>query len=59
VLVNKLESIPSSSRIPSTPASRSNQSSLDYYDLLSDDEEYLTPTNVAETTPGQSNRAAR
>jgi hypothetical protein len=27
--------------------------------LSSDDEQYLTPNNVAETTPGQSDRAAR
>jgi hypothetical protein len=27
--------------------------------LASDDEEYLWPDNVAETTPGQSDRAAR
>ena len=32
-------------------ASGSCQSSFDLYDLSSDDEEYLTPTNVAETTP--------
>jgi len=40
-------------------ASRSGQSSYDPYDLSSDDEEYLMPTNVAETTPGRSDRAAR
>jgi hypothetical protein len=40
-------------------ASRSYQSSFDPYDLSSDDGEYLTPNNVAETTPGQSDRSAR
>jgi len=40
-------------------ASRSGQSSYDPYDLSSDDEEYLMPTNVAETTPGRSDHAAR
>jgi len=39
-------------------ASRSGQSSYDPYDLFSDDDEYLMPNNVAETTPGQSDRAA-
>ena len=34
------------------------QSSFDPYDLCSDDEEYLTPNNVPETTPGRSDRAA-
>jgi len=37
----------------------SYQSPFDPYDLSSDDEEYLTSNNVAETTPGRSNRAAR
>jgi len=40
-------------------SSRSGQSSYDPYDLSSDDEEYLMPNNVAEMTPGQSDRAAR
>jgi len=40
-------------------ASRSGQSSYDPYDLSSDDGEYLMATNVAETTPGRSDRAAR
>jgi hypothetical protein len=39
--------------------SRSGQSSYDPYNLSSDDDEYLMPTNVAETTPGRSDRAAR
>jgi len=59
VPVNKLETIPSSDFVPSATASGSYQSSFDAYDSSSDDEEYLTPNNVAETTPGQSDRAAR
>jgi len=59
VPVNKLQSLPSSNHISSATASRSCQSSFDPYNLSSDDEEYLTPNNGAETTPGQSNRAVR
>jgi len=59
VPVNKLETIPSSNVVPSTMASGPYQSSFDPYDLSSDDEEYLMPNNVAETTPGRSDRAAR
>jgi len=59
VPVNKLETVPSSNLVPSATASGSYQSSSDPYDLSSDDEEYLTPNNVAETTPGWSGRAAR
>jgi hypothetical protein len=33
-------------------ASRSGQSSYDPYNFSSDDDEYLTPTNVAETILG-------
>jgi len=55
---NKLETIPSSNLVHSAMASGSYQSFFDPYDLSSDDEEYLTPNNVAETTPGQSDRAA-
>jgi hypothetical protein len=40
-------------------ASRSGQSSYDPHDLSSDDDEYLMPINVAETTPGRSDRAIR
>jgi len=58
VPVNKLETIPSSNLVPSATASGSYQSFFDPYYLSSDDEEYLTPNNVAETTPGQSDRAA-
>jgi len=59
VPVNKLEMVPSSNLVPSATASGSYQSSFDPYDSSSDDEKYLTPINVAETTPGRSDRAAR
>ena len=57
--VNQLQTVPTSNLVPSATASGSYQSSFDPYDLSSDDEEYLTPNNVAETTPGRSDRAAR
>jgi len=59
VPINKLQSLPSSNHIFSATASRCCQSSFDPYDLSSDDEEYLTPNNVAETTPERSYRPAR
>jgi len=59
VPVNKLKTVPSSNLVPFAPASGSYQSSFDPYDLFSDDEEYLTPKNVAEMTPGRSDCAAR
>jgi len=59
VPVNKLETVPSNNLLPSPTASGSYQSSFDPYDLSSDDEEYLMPCNVAEMTPGRSDRAAR
>jgi len=59
VPVNKLELVPSHNLVPSAKALQSYQSSFDPYDLSSDDEENLTPNNVAETTPGQSDHAAR
>jgi len=58
VPVNKHKSFPMSNLIPSEMFSGSWQSSFDPYDLFSDDGEYLTPNNVAETTSGQSARAA-
>jgi hypothetical protein len=58
VPVNKLETVPSCNLVPSATASGSYQSSFDPYDLSSDDEEYLPPNNVAETTPGRSDHAA-
>jgi len=59
VPVNEPKSLPSSHHIPSSMASGYCQSSLDPYDFSSDNEEYWTPNNVAETTPGQSAGAAR
>jgi len=58
-LVNKLETVPTSNLFHSATASGSYQSSFDPDDLCSDDEESLTPNNVAETTPRRSDRAAR
>jgi len=58
VPVNKFETVQNSNLVPSATASGSCQSSFDPYDLSSDDEEYVTPNNVAETTPGRSDRAA-
>jgi len=58
VPVNKLETVPSSNLVPSATASGSYQSSFDPYGLSSDDEEYLMPNNMAETTPGRSDHAA-
>jgi len=52
------ENIPNTNLVSSTMASRSGQSSYHPYDLSSDDEEYLMPNTVAETTPGQSDCAA-
>jgi len=58
VPVNKHQSLPSSNHICSATDSQSCQSSFHPYDFSSDDEEYLTPNNVAETTPRQRDRAA-
>jgi len=59
VPVNKLETVLTSNLFPPATASGSYQSSFNPYNLSSDDEEYLTPNNVAETTPGRSDRAVR
>jgi len=59
VPVIKHESLRSSNLIPSATASGYCQSPFGPFVLSSDDGEYLTPNNVAETTPGRSNRAAR
>jgi hypothetical protein len=59
VPINKLQSLPSCNPISSTIVSASGQSSFDPYDLSSDDEEYLTTNNVAETTPARSDCAVR
>ena len=58
VPVNQFGTVLSSNLVPSATASGSGQSSFDPYDLPSDDEEYLTPNNVAETTPRQRDCAA-
>jgi len=58
VLVNKHESLRMSNPIPSDMVLGSGQSSFDPYDLSSNDEEYLTPNHVAETTPGRGDHAA-
>jgi len=59
VPVMKHESIPSSNFIPSATVLGSSQSSFDPNDLSCNDDKYLTPNNVAESTPGWSYRAAR
>jgi len=59
VLVDKLESSLSSNPIPCATASGSCRSSFHQYDLFSDDDEYLTPNNVAEITPWGSDRTPR
>jgi len=59
VPVNKHESLPSSNLVRSATASGFCQSSVDPYDLSSEDEEYSTPNNVAETTPRWSDCAAQ
>jgi hypothetical protein len=45
--------------VTSTMASASRQLSLDPHHLSCDNEQYLTPTDVAKTTPRRSDRAAR
>jgi len=59
VPVNTYQSLPSSDHISFTTASRSGQSSIDPYDFSSNDEEYLTPNNLAERTPGRCDCTAR
>jgi len=59
VPVNKFGTVQNSNFVPSATALGSYQSSFNPYDSSSDDEESLTPNNVAETTPGRSDRAAR
>jgi hypothetical protein len=56
--VNTLNSLPISNPIPCGKDSGSCQSSFDLYDLSSE-EEYLSPNNMAESTPAQGNRIAR
>jgi hypothetical protein len=58
VPVNTLQSLLSSNPISSATASKSYQSSIDPYNVSSDNEEYLTSDNMAETIPGRSDNAA-
>jgi len=58
VMVNTFETVQNSNFVPSATASGYYQSSFDSYDSSSDDEEYKTPNNVAQTTPGRSDCAA-
>jgi len=55
--VTKHEKLQSNDFIHSATPSQSGQSSFDPYDLSSGDEEYLMPENLAEMTPGRSDRA--
>jgi len=55
--VNKPETVPCSNLVHSSTASGSYQSHIDSYDLPSENEEYLTPNNEAQTTPGRSDHA--
>jgi len=57
--VTKHEKLQSNDFIHSAMPSQSGQSSFDLYDLSSGDGEYLTPKNLAETTPGRSDRTSR
>jgi hypothetical protein len=59
VPVSKLETVPSSNWVPSATDTGFYQSCFKQYYSSSDDEEFLTPNNFAEMTPGWSNRAAR
>ena len=59
VQVNNVEKIMSSDLVPSEMASAAWQLSFDPSDWSSDNEEYLRPTGVPETTPRRSDRAAR
>jgi len=52
------ENDPTNKLFLSAMAARSGQSWFHPYDLSSNDEECITPSNVAETTPGRSHCAA-
>jgi hypothetical protein len=57
--VTTLETVPDNNLGSSAMVSRCGESSYHPYDLSSDDEEYLMPNNVAKTTPGRKDCAAR
>jgi len=59
VLVIKPENLQHRNFFPSGKASGFGQSLFHPYDLSSDNDKYLTPKYVAETTPGRSDCAAR
>jgi hypothetical protein len=59
VPVNTLQTIPSSNFLLSSTAQEYYRLSFDPYNLSSDDEEYSMGNNVAWTTHGQRNCAAR
>jgi len=59
LLVIEPENIPNTNLVFSAMASRSGQSCYDAYYLSSDNEKYLMPNNVAETTPRRSDHTAR
>jgi len=59
VLVIKPESVLNNNLFFSAMSSGSVESSIDPYDSSRDDEEYLMPNNVAETTPRESDRTSR
>jgi len=56
--VNKHQYVPSNNPFSSTTAAGSGQTSSDWIDLSHDDEHYLMPTTVAETTPRRSDCTA-
>ena len=58
LLVNKPSRVANNNPLTSTPAFGCGQSSFDPYNLCCYDDEYLTPTNVAEMTLGNRDCAA-
>ena len=54
----KPDNVPDRNHLPSGKASGFGQLSVDRYDLCTDDEEYLTPESVAESTPRWRHGAA-
>jgi len=57
--VTKPESVLHDNFLSPTMASRYGQSTYNPYDMSSNDDKYLMPKNVAETTPRRSNRVAQ